>query len=225
MAQIDLQELFQSSSIVSEVFHHAKGLDYIDSSHDFSHSLRVLGNALTIAQSEGGDRELIALAVLLHDVKNFPKNHPNAKNSSKFSADYAKKLLLEKGLEEQKISIIYDAIYSHSFSLGETPKTIEGKILQDADRIDCLGVVGIIRTFATAGKMGTDFFYHPEDPFYQNPQRSVNDKKYALDHFFRKLFTLENTMQTDTGKRLAHMRTEKMRRIIIEEFSQELILY
>lgn len=219
-AKEEFRSLLEESSLLQEIFSYVKNLDCEDPAHDFSHALRVLGNALTIAQAEGGDREILCIAALLHDAQNLPKAHPDAGKSSAMSADFACSFLLERGFAESRVHIVYDAIYSHSFTLGKTPRTLEGKILQDADRLDAIGILGIMRAFAVSGKMGT-LFYHPHDPFYQT-SRELMDRKYALDHFYQKLYVLEKIMQTETGKRLAHERTETMKRIMLLELEKEI---
>jgi uncharacterized protein len=122
-----------------------------DSAHDFSHSLRVLKNALLIAQTEGGDPEVLTAAAYLHDISNLPKNHPDSKMSSERSAELAAKILREHGFSEEKLALVKDAILCHSFSRGLTPQTHEGRIFQDADRLDSLGAVGIARTCMVGG--------------------------------------------------------------------------
>lgn len=104
---------------------------------------------------------------------------------------------------------LQDAVLCHSYSRGLNPKTLEGRVFQDADRLDALGAIGIARTFAVTGSMGRSF-YHPEDPFFQMA-RELNDREYAVDHFYRKLFTLENTMQTEAGRKIAREWTERQR--------------
>lgn len=95
---------------------------------------------------------------------------------------------------------IQHAIEAHSFSAGITPLTVEAKIVQDADRLEALGAIGLARVFAVSGALGVPLF-DPEDPFAD--ARELNDRAYALDHFQTKLLRLPETMQTDAGRQLA----------------------
>jgi uncharacterized protein len=99
------------------------------------------------------------------------------------------------------------AIESHSFSAGIRPETIEAKIVQDADRLDALGAVGLARLFYTAGRMDSALA-HPDDPMALH--RDLNDKAYALDHIDTKLATLPGKMQTAAGRRLAETRLNEL---------------
>lgn len=185
-----------------------------DPAHDFSHSLRVLANALRIAREEGGDTAVLQAAAFLHDIANLPKNHPESHLSSERSAHQAEKILRENGFSEERIAKAKDAILCHSFSRGLTPTTLEGKIFQDADRLDALGAIGIARTFTVGGATARPL-YSPEDPFLADG-RVPNDKTNTLDHFYVKLFNLGATMQTPTGHRLADERIARMKRFIAE---------
>ena len=180
-----------------------------DSAHDFSHSERVLRNAMRIADVEGGDREVLAAAAYLHDIANLPKNHPDSKMSSERSAERAGQILRDLGMSPSQVELAEDAILCHSYSRGLTPQTHEGRVFQDADRLDSLGAVGIARTFAVGGATHRPL-YSTDDPFIRRG-RIPNDKENTLDHFECKLFKLAAMMQTKTGKHLAEMRIAAMR--------------
>lgn len=175
-----------------------------DGAHDLSHIARVLSNAWQIGRCEGGDPDVIVAAVLLHDIKNLPKGHPQAKASSSLSARYAGNLLSDLGFSPEKIANVQDAIVCHSFSKGLKPKTLEGKILQDADRLDALGAIGVARTFYIAGTHGASL-YEPKDPLGRSG-RPLDDVRYSTDHFLIKIFRLPDLMQTETGKLMAQER-------------------
>lgn len=183
-----------------------------DPAHDFSHSERVLTNALRIAEHEGGDHEVLAAAAYLHDIANLPKNHPESRFSSERSSERAAEILRELGFEERKIPLVQDAILCHSYSRGLTPETLEGRIFQDADRLDALGAIGIARTFAVGGATHRPM-YAAKDPFLKKG-RQPDDRDNTLDHFALKLFKLEGMMRTETGRKLAQARTQRMRRFI-----------
>ena len=172
-----------------------------DGSHDNSHLIRVWSNARSIQAAEGGNSELIAAAVLLHDCVYVPKNSPDRKAASSLAAKKAHKVLTELlGWEGARAELVAEAIESHSFSAGLTPKSLEGRILQDADRLDAIGLIGIARCFYTAGRLGTSL-YDPSDP--RGDRRELRDDQFALDHFPRKLLRLAAAFQTSTGQRLA----------------------
>jgi len=185
-----------------------------DPAHDFSHSQRVLANALNIAESEGGDLEVLAAAAYLHDIANLPKNHPESRLSSERSAEQAEQIARELGFSEDAITRLKDAVLCHSYSRGLTPTTLEGRIFQDADRLDAIGAIGVARTFTVGGALGRPM-YDAEDPFLESG-RPADDKNNTLDHFFVKLFHLCDRMQTPTGERLAKERTERMKRFLAD---------
>ena len=134
--------------------------------------------------------------------------------SSIESAKKSKKILEKFDFSKEEITIVSDAIRDHSFSQNKIPKTLEGQILQDADRLDALGAIGIARVFATGGSLKRPF-YNIDDPFCK--QRNPDDKIWTLDHFYQKLFKLESLMNTKSGKIEAKKRTR-----ILKEFLNQL---
>lgn len=189
-----------------------------DPSHDFAHFDRVVRTALELAQQEGAHWQVVLPAAWFHDLVNYPKNHPNRSQSSRESALVAVQVLEKMGYPAEWHSPIAQAIESHSFSAGLEAKSLEAKIVQDADRLDALGAIGIARCFATANAMQSKF-YDPLDPFAS--RRPLDDRAFALDHFFLKLFRLGDMMQTNAGQREALRRIAGMRRFI-EDFSREI---
>lgn len=188
--------------------------DGSDGSHDVYHSRRVLRMALRIAQAEGGaDAVTLACAAYLHDLVNLPKNHPDRSRASTLSADAARPILRELGIDEARIEAACHAIETHSFSAGKKPQMLEARILQDADRIEALGAIGIARAFYIAGMLGSGLF-DGGDPLAEH--RPLDDKKFALDHFEVKLWSLATTMQTDAGRRIAQERTQYMRDFVAQ---------
>lgn len=185
-----------------------------DSAHDFDHIMRVYKNAQKICNNEKVNPKLVLCAVLLHDIISYPKSDKRSKLSSIKSAEASTKILKKYDFTEDEIQIISEAIRDHSFSQKKTPKTIEGKILQDADRLDAIGAIGIARVFAVAGSENRPF-YSPEDPFCK--KRSPDDQKWTLDHFYKKLLLLESLMNTKSGKSEAKRRT-----IVLKNFLSEL---
>jgi len=126
-----------------------------DGAHDLAHIVRVWRNAKLIQRAEGGDIEVLAAAVLLHDCVEVAKDSPLRSKASLLAANEARVRLEALGWEPSRIDTVAYAIESHSFSAGVAPTSIEGCILQDADRLDAIGLSGIARCFYTAGRMGS----------------------------------------------------------------------
>jgi len=181
-----------------------------DSAHDFEHVMRVYKNAKKICEEEKANEKLILSAALLHDIISYPKSDKRSKMSSLESAKKSKQILKKYDFSKEEIAIISDAICDHSFSQNKVPKTLEGKILQDADRLDALGAIGIARVFATGGSLKRPF-YNLDDPFCNT--RTPDDKIWTVDHFFQKLLKLESLMNTKSGKVEAKRRT-----MVLKEF-------
>ena len=184
-----------------------------DSAHDFEHIMRVYRNAQTICKHEKANEKLVLTSVLLHDIISYPKSDKRSKNSSIESAKKSRQILKKYGYSNSEIDIVYDAILTHSFSQNSVSNTIEGKILQDADRLDALGAIGIARVFGTGGSLGREF-YNSEDPFCK--KRNPEDNVWTIDHFFQKLFLLESQMNTEYGQIEAKRRTKILRKFLAD---------
>lgn len=168
--------------------------------HDAGHTMRVYKNAMDIAENEQDcDREIIALAALLHDVDDYKLFH--TENNAN-----ARSFLMENQIPEEEIERICRVINSVSFSQnrGKAPTDIEGKIVQDADRLDALGAIGIARTFAYGG----------------GHSRSMED---SIQHFHDKLLLLCDEMNTHAAKSIAKVRHDFMV-AFLEEFEKEIII-
>lgn len=175
-----------------------------DGAHDMAHLNRVWQAARTLlADSPQADSLVVLAACYLHDFVNLPKNHPERHLASRYAAKAAWEKLEQAGFPASKLEGVAHAIEAHSFSASIEPQTIEAQIVQDADRLDALGAVGLARMFYTAGRMGS-VLAHPHDPF--GLHRTLDDRAYALDHVECKLATLPEKMQTVAGRRLAEER-------------------
>ena len=180
-----------------------------DGSHDLSHIVRVWRNAWLIARTEPGcDTELLLAAVLLHDCVAVEKNSPLRSQASRLSAARAREIVGAQGWTPARTDALAHAIETHSFSAGLTPRTLEARIVQDADRLDAIGAIGIARCFHTGGRMGS-LLYHPDDP--AAAARELDDRVYALDHFPAKLFRVADGFLTAEGQRMAASRAALMR--------------
>ncbi|HKU48724.1 MAG TPA: HD domain-containing protein [Nitrososphaera sp.] len=190
----------------------ARMLEGRDPGHDFEHITRVYRNAEFIGQKEGADMEILLAAVLLHDLVVYPKGSAKSAKSADDSADMAEKILQGYGWPKDRIDRTCYCIRTHSYSKGLVPATLEGKILQDADRLDALGAIGIARTFSVGGSEQRAF-YNPDDPFW-NTGRDPDDRQWTLDHFQAKLLKLEGSMHTQTAKAQARDRTAFMEQFL-----------
>lgn len=190
-----------------------------DPAHDLQHILRVYKNAELIGKREGADMEVLLAAVLLHDIVVYPKGSAKSSKSADDSADMAEKILKGYGVSKEKIDRISYCIRTHSYSRRLVPATLEGKILQDADRLDALGAIGIARTFSV-GSSEDRMFYNPDDPFWKTG-REPDDWQWTLDHFQAKLLKLKDSMHTKAAQEMAEERTRFMEQFI-EQLKKEL---
>jgi uncharacterized protein len=179
-----------------------------DPAHDISHVQRVVQNTLRLTGAEGGNPSITVPAAWLHDCLTVAKDSPLRKQASRLAADEAVRFLRSIDHDESLLPAIHHAIAAHSFSANIPCETLEARIVQDADRLEAIGAIGIARCFLTGGAMGTPL-YDPSEPFAL--ERDLDDKRYTLDHFYVKLFKLADTMQTDAGRAEARRRTEYMR--------------
>jgi len=189
-----------------------------DGAHDLSHLHRVWQTARHLLASHPEADGLVVLAACyLHDLVNLPKNHPERQRASTLAAGLATEQLATAGFPADKLPAVAHAIAAHSFSAGIAPASIEARIVQDADRLDALGAVGLARLFYTAGRLGSALA-HPTDP--RGASRPLDDQAYALDHIAVKLATLPGTMSTAAGRRLGEARLAWLREFA-EKFARE----
>jgi uncharacterized protein len=193
-------------------------LERRDGAHDLAHVLRVAQLARTIAREEGADPEACVASALLHDLVHLPKNHPDSPRTARLGADLALAWCREVPELAGRAELIAGAVATHSFSGGEPPASLVGAVLQDADRLEALGAIGLARVFATGGAMGGGL-WHPEDPWGRG--RPLDDKRWSLDHFPLKLLKLKDGMNTAAGRRLAAGRDQVLR-AFLEALAAEL---
>lgn len=183
-----------------------------DPAHDFQHIVRVYKNAELIGRREGADMKILLPAALLHDLVVYPKGSAKTSKSADDSADLAEKWLRGYGHPQDKIDKICYCIRTHSYSKRLVPLTLEGKILQDADRLDALGAIGVARTFSVSGSESRTF-YNPADPFWKSG-RELSDREWTLDHFYKKLLRLKKSMHTKTAREMARDRAKFMEQFV-----------
>lgn len=190
-----------------------------DPAHDLNHFKRVVIMAKKLCIQEGAKLEVVVPAAWLHDLVIVPKNSPLRSQASKLSAEKALEFLLEINYPQEFHQEIAHAIEGHSFSANIEVTTIEAQIVQDADRLDGLGAIGLARCFATAGLMKRSF-YQAEDPFCEH--RNPDDQKYTIDHFYQKLFKTADTLKTRSGQIEGVSRVQYMKQYL--EFLRSEIL-
>jgi uncharacterized protein len=181
-----------------------------DPAHDLAHCERVALWTLRIGAGAVNPRLAIA-AALLHDAVDVPKDSPLRARASEASAEHARAVLAEQDFSAEEIELVAGAIRDHSFSRGATPETALGKALQDADRLEALGAIGLARCLITGARMGAQPF-EPSDPFARDRER--DERRFSVDHFFTKLFTLPDKMQTEAGRAEAQRRVEILRQFL-----------
>ena len=188
------------------------------SGHDYFHTLRVFKMATRIAEGEGADIETVQLAALLHDVddrKISPDTYEGQNNAREF--------LGASGIGKAKTERICEIIREISFgeNAGKVPSTTEGKCVQDADRLDAIGAIGIARAFAFGGSHKR-YMHHPdvEPKVNMTKEEYRTSKSTTVNHFYEKLFKLKGMMNTDTAKKIAEHRDRYMQEFI-DEFMNE----
>jgi uncharacterized protein len=184
-----------------------------DAAHDQAHIHRVVKTAVQLAENEGADLRVVIPSAWLHDCVVVPKDSPQRSQASKLAAETAVSYLQSVHYPNEYLDGIAHAIEAHSFSAGIPPRTIEAKVVQDADRLDAIGAIGIARCFMVGNAMGTAI-YNENDPFCV--ERQPNDRFFSVDHFYTKLFKLVDTMQTEAGRIEAKRRSQFMQDFLMQ---------
>lgn len=210
------------------------------SGHDIEHSLRVLKNSMEISKnifSKNKEIQLnifiIALSAILHDVDDYKTKHYNKDNPNQNLLKFLEPIKL---INKKDIDLIKEIIDEVSYKAGETktPKTLEGKIVQDSDRLDAVGAIGIARAFAFGGSKQRKIYDEKNieelkkrnfEPFNMDNvsfEQYKKEKGDTVTHFYEKLLKLENMMNTEQAKIIAHKRSEFMK-IYLKELFEEII--
>lgn len=206
------------NQIIEDGFQYIKDLFSKDfSGHDYHHSIRVYNNACHIAQTEGGNLFIIKLAALLHDVddrKLFDTSETLA-NARAFLESHQ----VDSNTIEQICTIIKSISYSGNGS--KSPDSLEGKIVQDADRLDALGAIGIARTFAYGGHKGRPLYVPDEKPIEDmTTEEYQNHTSNSINHFYEKLLKLKDLMNTKTAIQIAEQRHQYMESFLDQFFGE-----
>ena len=179
-----------------------------DPAHDFAHIERVVNMARKLSIAESANLNIVVPAAWFHDSVAVPKNSPLRSRASYLAAQKARAHLQEIGYDESLLPAIEHAIIAHSYSANVRPDSLEAQIVQDADRMDALGAVGVARCMLVGGSIGRTL-YEPTDPMCE--ERSPDDLKYTIDHFYTKLLHIGETMNTASAQREARRRTQFMK--------------
>ncbi|MFB5661784.1 HD domain-containing protein [Alteribacillus sp. HJP-4] len=170
-----------------------------DPAHDFWHSHRVAVWSVRLAEEEGADRFICELAAWLHDIAD------SKLNETEHAGQANVKNWLDQHVENShKRDHVMDIIKTMSWRKGSNPpmNTLEGRIVQDADRLDAIGAIGIARAFAYSGSHGK--------PLHEPAAEDKDNRDTAIQHFFDKLFLLKSLMNTETAKKVANQRQKYM---------------
>ncbi len=184
------------------------GLPATDPGHGLLHLRRVAATAMRLAAAEGAREEIVLPAAWLHDCVHVAKDSVDRSRASCLAADCAIEFLSGAGYPQDWLPGIRHAIEAHSYSAEIAPRTLEARVVQDADRLDALGAIGIARWLAVGVALGRPL-YQESDPFCT--ARAPDDCAASLDHFHTKLLKLAATMQTEAGRLEAERRSRFMR--------------
>lgn len=192
----------------------------IATGHDWYHIDRVRKNALYLQSQEGGDKEVIELAALLHDISDYKFNGGN----EQLGGDVSHNAVISAGGSSEtaeKVRIIVNSVSYKGANVEDTTTSLEAKIVQDADRLDAIGAIGIARTFAYGGHVGNPI-YDPELPhkLHNTFDEYKNAKSTTINHFYEKLLLLSDKMHTDTARLIAENRTEYMKNFLTQFYRE-----
>jgi uncharacterized protein len=182
-----------------------------DAAHDISHVRRVVKNTLQLTESEGANPLVTVPSAWLHDCVAVAKDSPLRAQGSRLAAEAAAEFLATLDYPPDLIPETFHAIEAHSYSANIPTRSLEAAVVQDADRLDSLGAIGIARCLLVGGRLNLQMFHH-DDPFCDD--REPNDSRYTIDHFYAKLFKLPDTMKTDAGRAEARRRAALMQRYL-----------
>lgn len=183
------------------------------SHHDRSHVERVYNLAVRIAEEENGDLDVVKAAALLHDIARAREDKGAIVDHATEGAKMARKILEEVDFPKQKMDKVLYCIETHRFKAGLNAKNLEAKILQDADRLDIIGAIGIARVF-TRGGWGNKPIYDPSIP----PKEKYDGKSLtSLNHIHEKILKVKNSINTSSAKKIAEQRHK-----FVEQFVERL---
>lgn len=202
-----------NQDIIAHAIDYAKDVFAGDASgHDYFHTLRVYKMAVRLAREENADEQIVALAALLHDVDDRKLSLETTKDKDRATA-----FLRERGVAEEELRAIVGAIDEVSYAGTDSvkPSTIEGACVQDADRLDALGAIGIARTFAYGGSHDRALYDPDEAPkLDMSGEEYRNHVSSSLNHFYEKLFNLVPLLNTRSARKIGNVREAYMKEFV-----------
>lgn len=198
---------------------HVRKIEAADAGHDINHIKRVVKSAKQFCSAEQANMWVVLPAAWLHDCVQVAKNSPLRSKASELAANQALKLLTDWQYPDEYFNDIHHAIMAHSFSANLPCQSLEAKVVQDADRMDALGAIGVCRTLLVGADFGNPLTFH-EDPFCYD--RKPDDQAAIIDHFYTKLLKLKDTFQTQAAQQEANQRDDFMRQFLTQ-LEQEVV--
>ena len=188
-----------------------------DSVHGFDHIERVYGMCEIIGPKEGADMQIVRAAALLHDAQGSHPKKGQRKNHHIESAQFAEQILREEGWEQPAIMAVQHCIISHRFRKNSPPETIEAKVLFDADKLDVIGAIGIVRALAFANQVQQPAYAPPSAQFLQSGKKIAGEGHSAYHEYIFKLKHIASLLFTDSARHIA-----AHRQAFINQFFEEL---
>lgn len=188
--------------------------------HDWYHIDRVRNNAMHICREEGGDEFVVEVAALLHDIA----DHKFHDNADQLARERIQTILSSNEVDQSIIDQVHHIVENCSFKggvEGNKMKSLEGLIIQDADRLDAIGAIGITRCFAFGGKVGNPI-YDPEVPptEFKSSEEYVKKRTHSINHFYEKLLKLKDGMNTESGRKMAEERHNYMESFLDQFYAE-----
>lgn len=190
------------------------------SGHDWWHVYRVYKNALNIVASEEADEFIVSLGALLHDIADFKFHGGDTEVGPRVAKEWLESLSVDENIIKQVEHIVRNVSFKGA-KVKSTMETIEGKIVQDADRLDAIGAIGIARTFAYGGYKEREI-YNPDikPELHDSFEKYKNNESHSINHFYEKLLLLKDLMNTETGRKVADER-HKFMELYLQQFYDE----
>jgi len=207
--------------IISKTVEYVKGkLSGESSGHDWWHVYRVWKIGKHIAEIEKADSFVVELAALLHDIADWKFNDGDETIGAKVSKEWLESLNLEKEVIDHVCEIIQDSSFKGA-GVENKIKTLEGKILQDADRLDAIGAIGVARAFAYGGSKNREMYNPNVKPeFHVTSEQYKNNNSSTINHFYEKLLLLKDLMHTNEAKKIAEEKNRFME-LFLNKFMKE----
>lgn len=183
-----------------------------DPVHGFDHVLRVYRMAERLAEAEGGDLEIVRAAALLHDAEGSATEGGDAGRADHHhaSADFARKILLAEGWKEERIAAVQHCIQAHRFRDNTEPQTLEAQILFDADKLDVIGAIGVVRTIAFDVVVSQPVYAQPSQRFLSTGEKEPHEPHSSVHEFIFKLVRIKDRLHTPLARRIAAERHQFM---------------